>query len=65
MCTTMLRPNQPYILRIWIERPARDDQPGIWRMSLEGLYSHDRVAFQTVEELAAFIEGAIHKPPAE
>jgi hypothetical protein len=62
---TKPKPDQPYILRVWAERPAGDERPGLWRLSLEGLYSGDRVGFQTAEEMAVFLNEIIQQRAAK
>ena len=45
-----------HLLTLWQERPARGDQPALWRFSLEDARTRQRRGFGSLEALTAFLQ---------
>jgi hypothetical protein len=48
-------PHHAWLLRCWRERPSADDQPGLWRFSLEDVHSGARLGFASLATLMAYL----------
>ena len=58
-----MRPALPkrflYVLTLWQERPEIDDQPAVWRYSLEDPYSGERRGFGSLDGVTAFLRDRV------
>lgn len=46
---------QSFVVRIWIEEPARGSRPAVWRGHVTHVHDSERRYFEDLDALAAFI----------
>jgi hypothetical protein len=50
---------QVYVLRLWREQMDADDQPAVWRFSLDDTATGKRYGFGNIEALVAYLSAQI------
>ncbi|RMF03519.1 MAG: hypothetical protein D6768_05695 [Chloroflexi bacterium] len=50
---------QSYILRCWEERSTQQDQPGVWRFSLEDVRTGRLMGFATLEAMVTYVQNKL------
>lgn len=56
------RTTHSFIVRIWLERVAEEGEEQIWRGHITHVPGGERIAFDHLEELNAFIASFLERP---